>query len=116
MKLRRIYQKIRHIIQWLPTIWNDYDFDYGYLYKLIYVKLENMERHIKSVNCCVGYTTKELRRITVAKNLAMRIYEDDYDEKVVKDWKGNVTIASPQTYDIELLGKYLLKYSRSWWD
>ena len=38
--MRKIFRFIKRLIRWLPTIWNNEDWDYEYLYDLIELKLK----------------------------------------------------------------------------
>lgn len=39
--------RIRHVLAWLPVIWNDYDWDHVYLWTILQFKLKMMKRHFE---------------------------------------------------------------------
>lgn len=69
---------ISNIIRWFPTIWQLRDWDAEYLYLLIY-------KHLSHVEDCLRYyghgvnSIKDANKIKIAKNLAKRLYDQEYD-------------------------------------
>ncbi len=76
-KYYSIKNGISNIIKWIPTIWKIRDWDAEYLYVLIY-------KHLSHVENCLRYnghgvnSIKDADRIKIAKNLAKRLYEQEY--------------------------------------
>lgn len=114
MSFTQYFKKIKRIISWLPVLWNDYEFDNSYLFRILHKKLEMMEAHMKSDNCCVKNTKSEIRKITIAKNLAKRIAEEGYDRPMFLDSIDYCDYNRKR--DLELLCKILNRNSLSWWD
>jgi len=42
-RIKRFYRKIKNILSWMPILWENYEWDYVYLLKIIKKKLELME-------------------------------------------------------------------------
>lgn len=85
-QITMLYKNIKYglinLIKWLPVIWRDRDWDYCYIYDLLYFKFSNMEQLFD--DCQVN--KKRLREIKIAKNLAKRLSAEDYLSKAIKDW------------------------------
>ena len=37
--VRRFFRKIKNVFRWLPTIWKDEDYDYGFINEILIKKL-----------------------------------------------------------------------------
>jgi len=76
-KYYSIKNGILNMIGWISTVWKLRDWDAGYLYLLIY-------KHLSHVEDCLRYnghgvnSVKDANKIKVAKNLAKRLYEQEY--------------------------------------
>jgi hypothetical protein len=79
---RRLKERINHILGWLPILWNDYHFDYCYIYNVLYYKLKMMD---EDVNCFMSEKGK--RKFKVALHQLERLIEDDYHTKAIKNYK-----------------------------
>lgn len=44
-------QKIKNLIYWIPFIINDMDFDYTFIYKILYAKLKKLKKQWKQTSC-----------------------------------------------------------------
>jgi len=79
-KIKRFVNKIKKVFYWLPYIWKDEDWDYAYIYELLYAKLNRMDNYWENCDDWIKTVTheKEHRRIKVAKNLAKRLADDNY--------------------------------------
>ena len=49
-KIRRFIGNVIRTIKWLPTIWNDRDYDYVYFFRLLEFKLIGMKKDAELVN------------------------------------------------------------------
>ncbi|WP_297419144.1 hypothetical protein [Clostridium sp.] len=74
-KLRR---GIHNIIRYIPVIWDDEDFSYEPLYKLMYYKLKFMEDFHRSRYTWAANSDETADEIRIAKVLAKRLWQDDY--------------------------------------
>jgi len=77
---RKIKYGIENLIYFLPYIWNDRDWDYDFIYELLYIKLKKMEEHWEEYDGWLKSIDHEnnLKDIKVAKNLCRRITDDNY--------------------------------------
>jgi len=78
-----IITSIRNILHWIPIIWKDRDWDYNFLYEILYFKLINMERYLREH----GHSTnaeKDAGRIKTCTNLLKRLMDDEYHDTVFK--------------------------------
>ena len=128
-KLRRFSHKVKslfydiknglsNIFRWIPTIWELRDWDAVYLYLIIAKHLKHVEDCIENYGSTVT-AKKDARNIRIAKNLAKRLYENDYpygDIKEAKTAKNYKRVKKLREYDKKLLFLYLKKYTDSWWD
>lgn len=82
IKLKSIYRNIKYgilnLIRWFPIIWNDRDWDYQYLYKILYYKLKHMERYFDRENPFVANSDKYAKQIMISKNLTKRLVDNNY--------------------------------------
>ena len=75
--------RILHICKWLPILWNDHDWDCGYLYIVIRHKLKLMrESHEK--NRIIGDWAKVAHEIKIAELCLDRLIKNEY---IDKDWE-----------------------------
>lgn len=128
-KYYSIKNGISNIIKWIPTIWKIRDWDAEYLYILIY-------KHLSHVEDCLRYnghgvnSIKNADRIKIAKNLARRLYEQEYTSNALipveeKDESSEEIKARSKAYehaeymekqDRKMLFVMLDKYMDKWWD
>ena len=114
---KRKYQQIKRTIEFLPLIWNSYDFDYQYSIDLFKKQLERTANHLES-NRAYGMDAKNrASRIRTAIRLMDKVYEEEYSHeyidkleqlygKNVLEWN---TISVGQK-------RYELKYEYEKWD
>lgn len=74
--MRRLWERVCRVIDWLPVIWNDYDFDSAYLYPYMLKKLERLEPAIR--NGCASNSEEVSREVRTAIALLKRIINRDY--------------------------------------
>ena len=91
---------IYNVFRWIPVIWKDRDFDWGYLASIMEYKFRRMSGIFKN-----GYHTsakRDAKRTLICAELLKRMEEDNKPEM-------------NQFYQ-EYLGKLIGKYFMSWWD
>ena len=118
--MRDIIQGIKNMIVWLPIIWNDRDFDYSYLLKIVRFKLKRMLPAIENghyVGC-----EKDAKRMRVAIELLdrqldgawyyenARLFGDVVSRRLINQW------IKHENQDWDYLFDLLKKYLRGWWD
>jgi hypothetical protein len=74
---------IKNIFRWIPIIWNDKDWDYYFLYKILYTKLLSMEKHLRKYGHSAN-SKKDADRIKTCINILKQLMKDEYHEKVFK--------------------------------
>jgi hypothetical protein len=123
MSIHDLLGRIRNVIRWLPIIWNDVDWDWYYLAKLIERKLEFMSEDARGWHH-VG-SEKSQRQMRVARALLARVMEDEYEFPLRPGWPPPYTgssrdtcrlIAKQQEADIQRAFLIMAKHMRSWWD
>jgi hypothetical protein len=106
---RKIYYGIENIVVWFPLIWNDRDWDWAYLTRLMEFKLRKMSKHFDKYGYHVG-NDKDAREMLICAELLKRIEEDDcvsvawwrYETRM-KEWE-------------HMFGKMFSKKLRHWWN
>lgn len=116
-RLTRPFRRIRHVVAWIPFLLDDYDWDHVYLYRMMAHKLDRMAKSIGH-----GSWGGRARRIRVAAALCRRIAAEDYMrvEPPIGPYSHGIAIyryeEAMTKQDLELLAKYMVRYSRGWWD
>jgi len=115
-----IIQGIKNLIQWFPLIYNDRDFDYGYLYNIIYFKLNNMQKFFESGNTFVVGAEEHAKEIKECKELLKRIMDEavwdenwDIDKGFTKPLD-KIEILDRQ--EKELFWNNMCKWIDGWWE
>ena len=141
-RIRCFIGNIVRTIKWLPTIWNDRDWDYSYLFILLEFKLYGIKKEMERMNDAqsesVEYALKLLRRINSDpyQEIAFMFEEDRwgkttyidferYKEKAITEEDKRLARADfrrrcnldeyLEEQDIEILFKHLKKHIQYWW-
>lgn len=77
-KLKKLYRKTKNVIRWIPVIWADEQWDYRYLYAVLYFKLKCMEEFFRSDETHILYAENVANYIRIAKCLTKRLHDDEY--------------------------------------
>lgn len=133
---RGIKRYIRNLIRWSPMLWEDNDFDHGYLYNVILIKIKQMEKFWNSNK--VWSLTK--RKVKIQKDLKTcrilleRLIAEDYWDSAaarykvpsygknkddVPNWKFKLYVKRVdylRKQDEELLFNLISKHISTWWD
>jgi len=59
-KVKKFFQKIKRVFQFIPIAWNDEDWDYDYLLELIKFKCEKMRSYFRKSNILCEKDSKEI--------------------------------------------------------
>jgi hypothetical protein len=71
-------QGVKNLWKWFPTIWRDRDWDHGFIYEIIKVKLKNQSDYIGSRNTFISSKrNSELMKLTT--RLIQRCQDDFYE-------------------------------------
>ena len=68
-KITHFFLNIRNIIRWIPTLWKDRDWDYGFMLELEYNKLKNMVHWYETNNyghCTSGSTVVKQMKLAIS--------------------------------------------------
>jgi len=77
--IRRFFFNIKRLIQWSRILWNNFDYGYEYLLKIISFKLKLMEKHFRED----GFTMSAEKHADEMKSMIEicdRLIEDNYTE------------------------------------
>ncbi len=74
--IRNFFWKIVRFCQWFPVLWQDRDWDWGFILSILEYKLLRMQRNFQSSHY-VNHE-KDIAQIQVARALIKRINADDY--------------------------------------
>lgn len=89
-----IIERLKILVSWVPVIWNDSQWDWGYLIVLLRHKLFLMEKYYGSGLPYGVDHLKKARDIKIARVLCDRIIKSDYHDSATKhvgdlDWTIN---------------------------
>ncbi len=70
-------RRITRVVQWVPVLWNNYDWDYCYILKVIDYKLARTQRALKNGMCEEEHSKEKIAEIQEVRDLIKKI--DDYD-------------------------------------
>ena len=77
-RIRRKYQQIKRVIDFLPIIWNGFDFDYMYSIELFKKQLERQAKLFESDKLNSDRSKQNASRIRTAISLMDKVYNGDY--------------------------------------
>lgn len=104
-----VFRGARNVIRWIPVIWDDFDWDWAPLARIMEYKLRRMSRLFANGNH-VG-CEKDSRRMLICANLLKRLADDDYfDPQHPYNWRHRAN------YDREYCFKLMSKHFCDWWD
>lgn len=141
--IRGFFRSVRRVIDYIPVVWNSYDWDHSYLLKLMQYKLKRMRKHHEKHHRHVG-VEKTIKQLLVCEQLLDRLAKDQYTDHDYSDhlekWYPNKDfferlncrkdnpkeskefrrIMDHGEYmyqqDVDLFCKTFKKYHRHWWD
>ena len=116
-KLRDIPENIHNLIIWIPVIWNDEQWDYDYLYKILHKKLSLMENYFKEGNSSSVNAHKKEKQIKIARILCERLlYRDYLQGENVKGIAARKLLKAKEDADREYLFNHIKNKIETWWD
>lgn len=77
-RIRRLYMGIKNIIRWIPIIYRDQQFDYGFLLEILHFKLKLMEDFFDSDNTYTEDAKKTANQIKVSREALERLLKGEY--------------------------------------
>jgi hypothetical protein len=75
---KRKYQQIERVIDFLPMIWNGFDFDYSYSVQLFKKQLERQAKFFESDKSYSDRSKQDASRIRTAIRLMDKVYDEEY--------------------------------------
>ena len=75
---KRKIQQIKRVIDFLPLIWNGFDFDYRYSIELFRKQLERQARFMESDRAMTVSAKQNASKIRTAIRLMDKVYDEEY--------------------------------------
>jgi hypothetical protein len=75
---KRKIQQIKRVIDFLPLIWNGFDFDYRYSIELFRKQLERQAKFMESDRAMTLSAKTNARKIRTAIRLMDKVYDEEY--------------------------------------
>lgn len=72
------YHNICNIISWIPVLWNNWDWDWQFLMKILEFKLTRMQKFFASDDCIIKDGSQVSAQIKVCVDLIKKIQNDDW--------------------------------------
>jgi len=114
--MKRLFRRVRRVIDFLPNIWKGEDYDYYYSLQLFKYQLERTADYIEERGMIVDAPHVASRLRTAAK-LMDRVYNDYYIVTVDWDDEEGLDKALKQDAKAErILWKFIAHNIRHWWD
>jgi len=93
-RIKQFIRRVKRTRDFLPMIWNGYDFDYRYAIDLFQYQLERTANHMESDNAMTMEAHIRAKRIRTAIELLQKVYDEEYgceyQEKLEKLYGKNV--------------------------
>ena len=86
-RMKNLYWTIKRLIQWIPVIWKDREYDQTYFLKIISFKLKLMEKFYRSEYAFSADWKDTATKIHLCKLLCDRLIADDYYEMFGREYK-----------------------------
>lgn len=123
-KIRYFKNSIKNLIKWFPIIWQDRDWDHGYVEDILLFKLNNMYKRFSDPDATyVNWESKHAKPALKALKLCVQILERRRDNYYTEYWwsRGQTTeglkiSAQLEVRDWRLFCKLMEKYFGYWWD
>lgn len=105
-------ESFEQIIKWFTIIWKQRDFDFVFLYEIMFYKIKFIKEHIENNSIEVEEGKKQrLKYIKIAYKLLDRIIKDEYD------YSDDFDKAEKQyDKDKKLLFKIMYEKIDNWWE
>lgn len=108
-----------NILRWIPVIWHDADFDWGFLNSILIYKLSRMAKVMENGHGMSSH--RHAKQLRICAELCRRLDADNYSDIAEKRFPGWTKSWSDRWNELEkqdcvLLGKMISKYYTHWWD
>ena len=118
---KRKYQQIQRVIDFLPMIWNGFDFDYIYAINFFKKQLERTADFLESDKACTLSAKTNAQKIRTALRLMDIVYEEKYVEDFLNsddgyNREGFKRVMEKQKRAHKLLWDFIEHNIQKWWD
>lgn len=112
---------IKNLIKWFPLIWKDRDFDYRYLYDILYFKLGEMQKFFEFGNTYSVDAKQYAEQIKECRRLLKRIMDESTQDENFDFEKCKYIIPINEVYRLEkeekkLFWNMMCDNVDDWWD
>ena len=76
--IRRFFWRIKNICKWIPLLWKQFDFDYGYAVDAFKFQLIKLAEFMESDKAYTVDAKERAKRIRTAIRLMEKVYNEDY--------------------------------------
>lgn len=76
--IKRFFWRIRNICKWIPLLWKQFDFDYGYAVDTFKFQLIKLADFMESDKAYTVDAKQRAKRIRTAIKLMEKVYNEDY--------------------------------------
>ena len=124
--INQFFRRVKRTLDFLPMIWNGYDFDYRYALDLFRYQLERTAEFLDSDRAYSVESKKNAFRIKTAVALMQKVYDEEYGmewmDQIAEEYGSNaldfkfVKIEEGHEELSEFRGHYLYKSEYETWD
>lgn len=119
--VKRKIRQIKRVIDFLPLIWNGFDFDYKYAIDLFQKQLERTATFLESDKAYTISAKTNAQKIRTALRLMDIVYDEKYVDEFLDSYDGNdregfKLVMEKQKRAHKLLWDYIEHNIQRWWD
>ena len=119
--VKRKIQQIKRVIDFLPLIWNGFDFDYSYSLDLFKKQLERTASFLESDKAYTLSAKTNAQKIRTALRLMDIVYDEKYVDEFLDSYDGNdregfKRVIEKQNRAHKLLWDFIEHNIQRWWD
>ena len=119
-QIKRVIGQTKRVIDFLPLIWNGFDWDYSYAIQLFQKQLERTASFLESDKAMTLDATTNAQKIRTALRLMDIVYEeryvDEYFDSESKDRNEYKRVMKKQKRAHKLLWDFVEHNIQRWWD
>ena len=119
-QIKRVIGQIKRVIDFLPLIWNGFDWDYSYAIQLFQKQLERTASFLESDKVYSLSSKTNAQKIRTAIRLMDIVYEERYMEEFFdsnsKDIEEYKRVIEKQKRAHKLLWDFIEHNIQYWWD
>ena len=119
-QIKRVIGQIKRVIDFLPLIWNGFDWDYSYAIQLFQKQLERTASFLESDKVYSLSSKTNAQKIRTALRLMDIVYEERYMEEFFdsnsKDIEEYKRVIEKQKRAHKLLWDFIEHNIQYWWD